>query len=116
MTSSKIKFNVDKKPILILFGVLITVILTVSCGLDLSGNEPQGTLDAMSTSIVMTATAASASDNSENSQAITTARAEATQRSASHSARMGEQMPVGIRRKFDVHVCACPTATGDPGA
>lgn len=69
----------------IILGILITLSITLACGVNLSGDGPQATLDAMSTSIVQTATAAAQEESGSNSGAVQTAQAEATQRSASIS-------------------------------
>ena len=73
----------DQQKYRIFLGTLITIGLTLACGINLSGDEPQSTLDAMSTSIVLTATAAAVEESDGSSGAVQTAQAEATQMSAS---------------------------------
>jgi len=73
----------DQKKFRILLGIAILTGVTIACGFNLSGEGPQATLDAMSTSIIQTATAAAREESGNNSGAVQTAQAEATQRSAS---------------------------------
>lgn len=67
----------------IILGFIITLSATLACGVNLSGEDPESTIEAMSTSIVLTATAAAAEDSGESSGTVKTAQAEATQKSAS---------------------------------
>lgn len=65
----------------ILLGLVFTISTTLACGINLSGDDPQATLDAMSTSIVQTATEAAKDKGGLDSSAVKTAQAEATQQS-----------------------------------
>jgi hypothetical protein len=65
----------------ILLGMVFTISITLACGINLSEDDPQATLDAMSTSIVQTATESAKDKGGLDSSAVKTAQAEATQQS-----------------------------------
>jgi hypothetical protein len=58
--------------------ILVTLIISLACGFNISGDDPQATIDAMSTSIVQTATEAAKEEGGLDSSAVKTAQAEAT--------------------------------------
>jgi hypothetical protein len=68
----------DQKKIRLLTIILVTLIITLACGYNISGDDPQATIDAMSTSIVQTATEAAKEEGGLDSGAVLTAQAEAT--------------------------------------
>jgi hypothetical protein len=71
----------DQKNIRILLTIFLTVSISLACGIDFSGDDSQATLDAMSTSIIQTATEAAKEEGGVDSSAVQTAQAEATQQS-----------------------------------
>ncbi|KPL06207.1 hypothetical protein AMJ86_09450 [bacterium SM23_57] len=71
----------DHKKFRVLLAIFITLSISLACGIDLPGDNQQATLDAMSTSIILTATAASKDEGGADSSAVQTAQAEATQQS-----------------------------------
>jgi len=69
----------DQKKFRIMLGIIATLSITLACGINLTDDNSQATLDAMSTSIVQTATEAAKDESSLDSSAVQTAQAEATQ-------------------------------------
>ncbi len=66
----------------LLLGLLVLLSVSLACGVNLSGNDSEATLEAMGDSISQTATAAAAGDDDEISGVVQTAQAQATHKSA----------------------------------
>ncbi len=73
----------EKKTIFLIVLVTVLISVTLACDLGFGGGESQATLDAMSTAIIQTATAAAVEDGGEGNTAVQTAQAEATQQAMS---------------------------------
>jgi len=73
----------DKKQIDLVLSILAIISVTLACDVSLSGKDPEATLNAMSSAIVQTATAAAFEGAGEGGSAVQTAQAEATRQALS---------------------------------
>ncbi len=70
-----------QKKIYIITATILTLSISLACGFNFSDDDSQATLDAMSTSIILTATEAAKEDGGLDNSAVQTAQAEATEQS-----------------------------------